>query len=122
MGNAIGKFVKDYYDASMMLVAGLEIALWVRLLLSAIAFLKGSWILLVLYTVFLRARFHQSPFVQNAFSHGSARIDSQVQNPNMHPMVKQGWETIKGAGAKGVELTHPNKFMPQAQTIPKKTT
>ena len=120
VGNAIGKFVKEYYDASMMLVAGLEIALWVRLLMSAIAFQKGSWILIVIYTVFLRARFHQSPFVQGAFSHGTARIDSQVQNPNMHPVVRQGWDTIKGVSAKGVEMTHPNKFMGSAPTPQKK--
>lgn len=118
IGNAIGKFVKEYYDASMMLVAGLEIALWFRLLLSAITFTKGSWILLGIYTVFLRARFHQSAFVQNAFSHGSARVDSQVQNPNTPPVVRQGWETLKGVGRKGVEMTHPNKFMGSAAAQP----
>ena len=104
----------------MMLVAILEIALWIRLLMSAIAFQKGSWVLLVIYTVFLRARFHQSPFVQGAFSHGSARVDAQVQNPNMHPMVRQGWETVKGVSAKGVDMTHPNKFMGSAPVQQKK--
>ena len=120
VGNAIGKFVKEYYDASMTLVAGLEIALWFRLLLSAFTFSKGSWVLLVVYTVFLRARFHQSPFVQGAFSQGSARIDSQVQNQNVPPAVRQGWETLKGVSRKGVDMTHPSKFggasnMPQTQ-------
>lgn len=118
LGNAIGKFVKEYYDASMMLVAGLEIGLWFRLLLSAITFTKGSWILLGIYTVFLRARFHQSPFVQGAFSHGSARVDSHVQNANVPPAVRQGWESLKGAGRKGVEMTHPNKFMGSAGASP----
>ena len=120
VANAIGRFVKEYYDASMMLVAGLEIALWVRLLMSAIAFQKGSWILLVIYTVFLRARFHQSPFVQGAFSHGTAQVDAQVQNPNVHPAVRQGWETLKGVGSKTVDMTHPNKFMGTAPTPQKK--
>src|SRR6187402_1054654 len=34
--DSIGRFVKEYYDTSMGLVATLEIFLWVRLLLSAI--------------------------------------------------------------------------------------
>src|SRR5205823_1104424 len=59
----IGKFVKEYYDGSMSLVAMLEIALWFRVVGSALLFQKGSWILLVVYTVFFRARVAQSSFV-----------------------------------------------------------
>src|ERR1700728_3123517 len=43
--DTIGKFVKEYYDASMGLVTILEILLWGRLLLSAVTFSSGSWIL-----------------------------------------------------------------------------
>ena len=108
--NAIGKFVKEYYDTSMMLVAGLEIALWFRLLLSAFTFSKGSWVLLGIYTVFLRARFHQSQFVQGAFSQGAAQVDRQVQNPNIPPVVRQGWETVKGIGRQLVDVTDLRKY------------
>ena len=94
----------------MMLVAGLEIALWIRLLLSAITFSKGSWILLGVYTVFLRARFHQSQFVQSAFSQGAARVDQHVQSPNIPPAVRQGWEGAKGAARKGVDATDVRKY------------
>jgi hypothetical protein len=111
LANSIGKFVKEYYDASMTLVAGLEIGLWFRLLLSAFTFSKGSWILLGVYTVFLRARFHQSNFVQGAFSHGSAMVDSQVQNQSVPPTVRQGWETAKGAGRKLVDVTDVSKYI-----------
>jgi hypothetical protein len=64
LADTIGKFVKEYYDASMGLVAILEILLWGRLFLSALTFAKGSWILIAIYTAFLRARFAQSSFVQ----------------------------------------------------------
>ena len=57
LAETIGKFVKEYYDTSMGLVAMLEILLWGRIFLSAIAFQKGSWILIAIYTAFLRARF-----------------------------------------------------------------
>lgn len=120
LANAIGKFVKEYYDASMMLVAGLEIALWFRLLLSAITFSKGSWILLAIYTVFLRARLHQSQFVQNAFSQGAARVDQQVQSPNVPPVVKQGWETAKGAAGRAVDATDVRKYTGTAPSVQKK--
>src|ERR1700760_4530478 len=46
LADAIGNFIRDYYDASMTLVALLEIALWFRLLFSAVIFTRGSWIML----------------------------------------------------------------------------
>lgn len=104
----------------MMLVAGLEIALWFRLLLSAFTFSKGSWILLGIYTVFLRARLHQSHFVQNAFSQGAAKIDQQVQSPNVPPAVKQGWSSAKGVGSKVVDATDVRKYTGGAANAQKK--
>jgi len=92
----IGKFVKEYYDASMGLVAVLEILLWGRLLLSAIAFSKGSWILIAIYTAFLRARYSQSTFVQNSFKNIEARIDSLVGAQSTPPAARQVWEGVKG--------------------------
>lgn len=109
--NSIGKFVKEYYDASMMLVAGLEILLWIRLLMSAITFSRGSWILLGIYTVFLRARFSQSHFVQNAFQQGAAHIDQQVQNPNVPPAARNVWESAKGVGKTVIDATNPGKYI-----------
>lgn len=94
----------------MTLVAGLEIALWARLLLSAFTFTKGAWILLGIYTVFLRARYQQSHFVQSAFAQFGARIDQQVQNPNIPPAVRQGWETVKGISRKAVDATDLRKY------------
>lgn len=100
LADTIGKFVKEYYDTSMGLVAILEVLLWVRLLLSGLMFAKGSWILLVLYTVFLRARFAQSSFVQSQFRQLEARMDSVVGGQSTSPAVRSAWEAVKGA-AKG---------------------
>lgn len=110
LANSIGKFVKEYYDSSMTLVAALEILLWFRLLLSALTLSKGSWILLGIYTVFLRARFQQSQFVQSAFAQGAARIDQHVQSPNVPPAVRQGWESVKGIGRQVVDATDVRKY------------
>jgi transmembrane protein 33 len=111
MGDMIGKFVKDYYDSSMMLVAVLEILLWFRVLLSAIIFTKGSWILLIVYTVFFRARYHQSSFVQNAFHQYAAKGDALVSNQSTPPAARQAWETIKGIMRKAADATDISRYM-----------
>lgn len=97
IADTIGKFVKEYYDASMGLVAVLEILLWGRLFLSAITFRKGSWILIALYTAFLRARFAQSSFVQGQFRQLEARIDSLVGAQTTPPAARQVWDTLKNS-------------------------
>ncbi|TAQ89944.1 hypothetical protein B7494_g1719 [Chlorociboria aeruginascens] len=95
VADTIGRFVKEYYDASMGLVAILEILLWGRLFLSAIAFVKGSWILITLYSAFLRSRFAQSTFVQAQFRQLEARIDSLIGAQGSPPIVRQVWDSIK---------------------------
>ncbi|KAF1345270.1 hypothetical protein BDV97DRAFT_302880 [Delphinella strobiligena] len=120
LADTIGNFVKNYYDSSMTLVAILEIALWFRLLGSAILFQKGSWILIVIYTVFLRARFHQSTFVQQAVNHLTARGDAIANRQDLPPAVRQGWATVKGAIKQAADVTDISRYAGQTGT-PKKT-
>ena len=65
IAETISKFVKNNYDASMHLVANLEVFLWARVFLYCLVF-QNSWVLLALYTIFLRARYAQSVFVRDA--------------------------------------------------------
>jgi transmembrane protein 33 len=115
LANSIGKFVKEYYDTSMSLVAALEIALWFRVLLTALTFTKGSWILLGVYTMFLRARYTQSQFVQSAFTHATATVDAQVQNQSVPPAVRQGWETTKGLARQALDATDMRRYLGGSQ-------
>lgn len=121
LADAIGNFVKNYYDSSMTLVAILEIALWFRLLGSALLFQKGSWILIVVYTVFLRARFHQSTFVQQAVNQLTARGDAVANRQDMPPAVRQGWDAVKSGIKQAADLTDINRYAGAQQTAPKKT-
>ena len=121
LANSIAHFVKTYYDTSMSLVAILEIALWFRILLSAITFQKGSWILLILYTVFFRVRHSNSSFVQSAVSQLTARADQHLANQSMHPTVRNGWEQVKNGVRKAADATDVNRLVRQNQTTPKKT-
>lgn len=119
VAEAIGKFVKQYYDASMSVVSGLEILLWGRLLFSAVLFQRRSWILLVLYTAFLRARFAQSTHVQNSFGILEARVDSLVAQQGTPPAARSVWESIKGAARQFHQATDLTKYIGVA--LPKKT-
>lgn len=120
ISDGIGRFVKEYYDASMTLVAILEIALWFRLLGSAFVFQKGSWILIVIYTAFLRARISQSTFVQGAIHHLGARGDALANRQDMPPAVRQGWEGTKSVLKQAHSATDINRFAGAQQQAPKK--
>ena len=111
LADTIGKFVKEYYDASMTLVATLEIFLWFRVLGSAIIFTKGSWVLLVIYTLFFRARYSQSNHVQGAIAQGSQYVDALSANQSTPPVVKQTWDTIKGLARQAADLTDVNRYV-----------
>ncbi|PIA98983.1 Nucleoporin POM33 [Cercospora beticola] len=95
LADTIGGFVKNYYDASMSIVAALELALWFRIFGSALIFVKGSWIILLAYTIFLRARISQSTFVQGMIRQLGARGDALTQRQDVPPAARQAWETAK---------------------------
>lgn len=120
IADAIGTFVKEYYDTSMSVVAGLEILLWVRLLAAAIFFQRRSWILLAIYTTFLRARFSQSTHVQNSFANFEARIDSQLGAQGTPPVARQIWDGVKGGARQFHAATDVTRYTGGA-TVPKKT-
>lgn len=122
LSDTIGRFVKDYYDASMSIVAALEVLLWFRILGSAIIFAKGSWILLVIYTVFLRSRIAQSTFVQGMLKQMGARGDALAARSDVPPAARSAWDGFKGAAAKAHDATDMNKYVSgQAAVPPKKT-
>jgi len=116
VADAIGNFIRDYYDASMTVVALLEIALWFRLLFSAVIFTRGSWIQLGLYTLFLRSRYSQSKFVSNSLANLGARADAHLAKQGTDPRVRQAWEGVKGGLKHFVDLTDAQRYIgPQTQ-------
>lgn len=120
LADAIGSFVKEYYDTSMLVVSGLEILLWIRLLLAAIFFQRRSWILIAIYTTFIRARFSQSSHVQQSFSLLEAKVDNLVGAQGTPPVARQVWEGVKGGARQFHSATDVNKHLNGA-AVPKKT-
>lgn len=119
LADTIGKFVKEYYDASMGLVAILEILLWGRILLSAVLFQRWSWVLITVYTAFLRARFAQSSFVQGQFRQLEARIDSLVGGQSFPPAARQAWDVIKGGARTFHDATDVGHYINKAPAAKK---
>lgn len=111
LAESIGKFVKQYYDASMYLVASLELGLLFRLVLTALTFSKGGWLLLVIYLAFFRARHSQSSFVQSAVSRFTARVDTLVSHQSTPPQVRQGWEAFKGVTYQIYEASDVKRYL-----------
>ncbi|KAJ5785760.1 uncharacterized protein N7503_010972 [Penicillium pulvis] len=111
LAETIGRFIKQYYDASMGVVATLEILLLFRLILSAIAFSKGSWVLLLVYLSFFRARYAQSSFVQQAVRQLTARADASISHQSTPPQVRQGWEAFKGVVRQAYETTDISRYV-----------
>lgn len=111
LSDSIGRFVKQYYDSSMSVVAFLEILLWVRLLLSAVTFARGSWILIAVYSAFLRARFAQSQHVQGTFEQIEARIDNLTGAQGINPVVRQTWQTVKTTVRQAYAATDLQKYV-----------
>ncbi|KAL2867139.1 uncharacterized protein BJX67DRAFT_353174 [Aspergillus lucknowensis] len=110
IAETIGRFVKQYYDTSMYLVAGLEIALLFRLAVAILTFSKGSFLLLFIYLTFFRARYTQSTFVQQKVRHLTARVDAFVSLQSTPPAVRQGWEGFKDAVRQAYQGTDLSRF------------
>ncbi|KJZ77082.1 hypothetical protein HIM_03403 [Hirsutella minnesotensis 3608] len=111
LAERIGAFVKEYYEGSMSIVSGLEIMLWVRVFLAALLFQRRSWILLGLYTAFLRARFSQSIHVQASITQLSARVDSLVGAQGTPPAARQVWEGVKNGARQFHDATDLGKYV-----------
>lgn len=120
LADAIGRFVKEYYDASMSVVATLEILLWLSLWFSALLFQRRSWILLPIYTAFLRARFTQSVHVQNSFAQLEVNIDNLMGNQGTPPAVRQAWDITKNTSRQFYAMTDLTHYVNGA-AAPKKS-
>ncbi|KAI1974091.1 hypothetical protein LOZ33_000648 [Ophidiomyces ophidiicola] len=111
LSEAIGRFIKQYYDASMGLVASLELALLLRLVGTALTFSSGSWILLVVYFFFFRARYAGSRYVRGTVAQLNERIEVSISHQNTPPVVRQGWQVLKDSIQRGYELTDVRRYV-----------
>lgn len=109
ISDRIATFVKNNKEYSMNLVANLELILWARVFIGAIFFMN-SWILLAIYTIFLRARYSQSGFVRGALKTLELKGNALAADNNVPDGVKSGWSAVKGAVKSFGEVTDASKY------------
>jgi hypothetical protein len=102
----IGVFIKTYYDISMSVVTSLEVFIWFSLLFSAITFQRRSWIMIMLYTVFLRARYDLSEFAQL-----EAKVDGFLDAQNIPLTARRAWKSAMKLTYRFYHASNLNKYM-----------
>lgn len=98
IAKTIQSFVKQYYDRSMKLVAYVELAIFARVLFGLLL-RKNSLLMPIIYGMFLRARYFQSPFTRQAFATVDALILQGLNHPSIHgsvPQAKTYYDVLKG--------------------------
>ena len=114
ISETIAAFVKKNYDASMHLVASLELFLWARVFLYCLVF-KNSWVLLAIYTVFLRARYAQSLFIRDALKNVELRGDALATDGRLPEGAKTAWGIAKTLTQRFGEVTDVGKAFTQPE-------
>jgi len=117
IAETISKFVKKNYDASMHLVANLELFLWLRVFLYCLVF-QNSWVLLAIYTIFLRARYAQSMFVRDALKGLELRGDALSTDARIPEGGKTAWAVAKTIVKRFGEVSNLGRFFGGAAVSP----
>jgi len=118
IAETIARFVKKNYDASMHLVANLELFLWARVFLWCLV-MWNSWVLLVVYTVFLRARYAQSVFVRDAMKGVELRGDALATDARVPEGARNAWTIAKSLVKRFGEVSNVSKILGAGQTVKK---
>jgi hypothetical protein len=118
IAETIARFVKKNYDASMYLVANLELFLWARVFLWCLV-LRNSWVLLAAYTIFLRARYAQSVFVRDAMKSLELRGDALATDARVPEGARKAWTIAKSLVKRFGEVIEVGKMLGAGQTVNK---
>jgi len=94
LSRTIQVWVKANYDAAMVVVARVELLIFVRAVLGVL-FLKNSLLVPILYGHFLRSRYYYSAFTRDAVHTATALIEGFVDRPGNPPTVKKVYDFVK---------------------------
>ncbi|CCF58873.1 hypothetical protein KAFR_0F02760 [Kazachstania africana CBS 2517] len=88
-------FITDYNEKCMYWVGTTEIITFIILFFKAILFYRRSWILLVVYTLFIKIRYEVSKYSKTAFAQWRVRLDGLISHPSVPIPVKKGYDCFK---------------------------
>ena len=91
----IDKFVVQYNDLCMHWVGTAELLIFILVLFRAILCFQRSWIILVVYAIFIKLRYENSKYMKAAFAQWRVRMDGIISHPSIPPFVKRAYNAIK---------------------------
>ncbi|ODV88850.1 hypothetical protein CANCADRAFT_130163 [Tortispora caseinolytica NRRL Y-17796] len=97
IGTKIAEFVKGYNDRSLAIASTIEILVLIRCILSALMFRRGSWITMVLYSVFIKVRYDNSHLTRASVRNMEVRIDSLLADARIPPSIRNVWNSFKAS-------------------------
>ncbi|CAI4045637.1 nucleoporin POM33 SKDI_12G0340 [Saccharomyces kudriavzevii IFO 1802] len=100
----IDRFVVQYNDLCMHWVGTAELLIFILVLFRAILCFQRSWIMLVVYAVFIKLRYENSKYMKAAFAQWRVRMDGIISHPSVPPYVKRAYNAVK------MSLVHLSEF------------
>ncbi|CAM9024000.1 unnamed protein product [Wickerhamomyces anomalus] len=91
----VSNFAKIHHERSRRLAANFELLLLIQLIFRALFWRKGSWISLILYSLFIKIKTERSVFTRSTLKNWEVRIDGLVSAQNVPPVVKAQWGSFK---------------------------
>lgn len=119
--NIISTFTEQYNEKCMFWVASSELFIFIISLLKALAWYKKSWIILALYSLFIKVRYENSKYLRLVCAQWRVRMDGIISLPQIPPPVKKGYNflKLKLIELSAFQLTKPN-IVPATSTTEKK--
>jgi transmembrane protein 33 len=108
----IGKWIKGFYDTAMTSVCIIELGLWLHILFAVLSFQRNTWILLLLYSGYLRVRFAQSSFMASVHAAWIKILNALFADKRIPPWVRSAWESVKDVAWQLVETTDLTTYAP----------
>ncbi|CCD24614.1 nucleoporin POM33 NDAI_0D03000 [Naumovozyma dairenensis CBS 421] len=91
----ISKFHECYNEKSMYWVASGELLIECILILRALLFFPKSWIVLIIYSLFLKVKFELSKYSTTVFAQWRVIFDGIISHPMVPPQIKKAYNFIK---------------------------
>ncbi|AMD21883.1 HFR028Wp [Eremothecium sinecaudum] len=91
----ISRFLRENHDKSLSWSCTSELLCYVVVIFRALAFRPSSWIVFVLYSIFIKARYERSANMKTVVRKWEARVDGLVSHPQVPPALKRIYASSK---------------------------
>lgn len=110
----MSQLIANYKDRSMYWVANIELSILSDLFRRALLWYPGSWINLVLYTLFIKIRYENSKYMQSSCTQWKTRTDNIFNHRFVPTIAKQLYNSFQSIVIKlsHYQLSNPTTTNP----------